>query len=311
MADLNNEEQNQDVAPVAPERRDGVTPSVSTSSCGNNNTQVLCPCVGNYIPAGSAQKVYAIGTLGYDFGSEARRDSFKQRMEQGFPEIPENLLAHLGKFPFDSGALMWTLNIHATPIYAIAPTGPFAQEGFQLLWKFLKGQVNNEKERIERISLPGIITGQTMLMNGHVVPVVSPDIRGLYGWTSDALVKQTQNSTQKNTGVDIKNFLERVYYELENMGVTSEERAMNFAATKAFNVARIFGDAVNKSLNMASIDIKKSAICRPGSDCQDVILRFFDPKNKTERAVQMYRFTVDVRDVLPVTVGEVHSWNEY
>jgi hypothetical protein len=67
---------------------------------------------------------------------------------------------------------------------------------------------------------------------------------------------------------------------------------------------------VSKSLSLAGIDVKKSAICRPGSDCQDVILRFFDPHKKTERAVQMYRFTVDVSDVLPVTVGEVRSWNE-
>jgi hypothetical protein len=36
-------------------------------------------------------------------------------------------------------------------------------------------------------------------------------------------------------------------------------------------------------------------------------LKFFDPEN-TRRARRVYRFTVDVSDTMPVTLGEVRSW---
>ncbi|MDQ1353734.1 MAG: hypothetical protein QG657_4041 [Acidobacteriota bacterium] len=269
-------------------------------------------------PRSGVHKVYAVGAVGYDFRGEARRDSIKQNMEKGRdPRDVKQLLAHLKEKPGDANAITWLLNIHGVPVYAIAPFGPFAEEGYRLLLEFLEDQVNGN---IERISLPGIITGRIMLMSGQEVPVVTPDIRGMYSWTTGALVEASLGAVKgdtpeapnhNETKEGIKNFLERVYYELENKGLTSRERAINFAAINAHNVAGIFSDAVSKSLSLAGVDVEKSAICRPGSDCQDVILRFFHPHKKKERAVQMYRFTVDVSDVLPVTVGEVRSWNEY
>jgi hypothetical protein len=42
-----------------------------------------------------------------------------------------------------------------------------------------------------------------------------------------------------------------------------------------------------------------------------VVLTFFRPENKSERAKMSYRFTVDVSDVLPVLVGPVRSWAVY
>jgi hypothetical protein len=53
--------------------------------------------------------------------------------------------------------------------------------------------------------------------------------------------------------------------------------------------------------------VKKSPVCRPDSDCYDVELSFFNPNN-TNVANRVYRFTVDVSDVIPVTVGAVRSW---
>ena len=56
---------------------------------------------------------------------------------------------------------------------------------------------------------------------------------------------------------------------------------------------------------------KKSPICRPGSDCYDVTLSFFNPKERLTVARKEYRFTIDVSDVVPVTVGEVRAWSVY
>jgi hypothetical protein len=44
------------------------------------------------------------------------------------------------------------------------------------------------------------------------------------------------------------------------------------------------------------------------SDCWDVKLKFFDPEN-SRRAKKIYRFTIDVSDTVPVTLGEVRSWS--
>jgi PatG C-terminal/Family of unknown function (DUF5838) len=50
------------------------------------------------------------------------------------------------------------------------------------------------------------------------------------------------------------------------------------------------------------------SICRMDSDCWDVQLKFFDPEN-SRRAKKVFRFTIDVSDLIPVTLGEVRSWS--
>jgi hypothetical protein len=55
--------------------------------------------------------------------------------------------------------------------------------------------------------------------------------------------------------------------------------------------------------------VEKSPICRPDSDCYDVKLSFFDPENN-QRSNQVFRFTIDVSDVIPVTIGEIRSWSQ-
>jgi hypothetical protein len=38
---------------------------------------------------------------------------------------------------------------------------------------------------------------------------------------------------------------------------------------------------------------------------------FFNPVKRLEQARRAYRFTVDVSDVVPVTVGNVRHWDVY
>ena len=86
---------------------------------------------------------------------------------------------------------------------------------------------------------------------------------------------------------------------------------MNYAATNAFQLELVFKDAISGGMKLDSITVERSPICRPGSDCWDVKLIFFNPSKRFEQAKHVYRFTVDVSDVVPVTVGHVRHWDVY
>ena len=61
-------------------------------------------------------------------------------------------------------------------------------------------------------------------------------------------------------------------------------------------------------MQLDSIEVEKSPFCRINSDCWDVILMFLDPENN-HRAKKVFRFTIDVKDTVPVTLGDVRSWS--
>ena len=285
-----------------------VDPSrVSASACS-------CGCGG----ATPTQLVFTIGQLGYDFGAEARRDSIMQHMEppKNNPYDPSHLLAYLEKNPSDADAIIWTLNFDATPIYAIKPKDAFAMETYQRLRQFLHEQTAGETERI---SLGGIIYASIRLLSGQVVPVICPNLRCMNSWNTAALIYAVSGTSgeseevkkrkaKKDESDAVRNFLERVYHELRNLGTDSCHRAINYSATNALNVANIFESALKDNMQLDTIECERSPICRPDSDCWDVKLIFFDPENQFTRARKVYRFTVDVSDVCPVMVGPVRSW---
>ena len=45
------------------------------------------------------------------------------------------------------------------------------------------------------------------------------------------------------------------------------------------------------------------------SDCWDIKLIFFNPEDQLKVARRVYRYTVDVSDVVPVLVGRVREWS--
>jgi cyanobactin maturation PatA/PatG family protease len=162
------------------------------------------------------------------------------------------------------------------------------------------------------VSIPGIIFGTARLRSGNVVPVVVPELRGMYSWTTDALVKAAAGETSPEENAKVqsgaRNFLERIYFELRNPGLTPQERAINFAATNAFAVARVYETAVREDMELDGIDVERSTIARTGTDCWDVKLIFFYPQRQVQTVRKVYRFTVDVADVVPSTVDGVRSW---
>ena len=272
---------------------------------------------------------YALGVLGYDFGSEARRDSFKQLMPGVSVEgtmIPANpydarqMVDYLAENLPEAKALIWTLNLELTPIYAIEPVGGFSRDVYEVLQGLLDGQIQAETDPnfVQRVSIPGVLTGRSVkLFSGQVVPVIEiNNTRGLYGWKVNTLVdaaiasvqEQSNDANEDAIRRTLSSFLNRIYYDLRNLGTTSQDRALNFASTNAFQAASTFAQAVGAGYELDSINVEKSPFCRLDSDCWDVKLKFFDPEN-SRRAKKIYRFTIDVSDTIPVTLGEVRSWS--
>jgi subtilisin family serine protease len=280
-------------------------------------------------PSARSNLVYSLGTLGYDLGSEARRDTFKQLMP--WVEIPDAPLVppdpydarqmadYLAAVPSEAKSLIWTLSLEsgATPLYAIEPVGPFADEVYELLQALLAGEVlpENSDGYIERVSIPGRLTGKTVeLFSGEVVPVIQPDSeRGIYGWNVNAIIdaalEAVPESEQEELRVILSSFLSRIYYDFRNLGQVARDRALNFAATNIIQSVSIFSQQLLSGMELDHITVAKSPYCRPDSDCWDIVLKFFDPDN-SDRAKKVYRYTIDVCDIFPVTLGEAKPWSE-
>lgn len=300
------------------------TPATSTESSVTAPT----PADTSTVEASIAQSgnVYALGILGYDFGDETRRDTFKQLMPPAevngimVPADPydaRQMVEHLDRNPDESRSLIWTLSLDGDTIYALESTDGEVYEMFMLM---LAGQLEPEAsdEFVERISVPARRTNRTVeLFSGEVVPVVTvPNVRGMYGWKVNALVNVAMTAISRRVDEAqaplvrqaLTNFLNRVYNDLRNVGQTSRDRALNFAATNIFQAALTFAQAIAERRQLDTITVEKSPFCRINSDCWDVKLEFYDQEN-SRRGRKVFRFTLDVVLLMPVTLGEVKSWS--
>ena len=150
--------------------------------------------------------------------------------------------------------------------------------------------------------------------------MVFPEIRGMFGWSNPKLIEkvlggrpQDEEGQKKydQLAVQIDDLLDRVYYELSNLGLSPPERAVNFAATNLYQVASVYKDAIANDLKLDTITTERSQICRPNSECWDVVLTLFNPERRHERAREVHRLTVNVSEIIPVTVGKVRRWSVY
>ncbi|MET1156221.1 hypothetical protein [Arthrobacter sp.] len=264
------------------------------------------------------QLVYVLGQINYDFSSGSRRVSLQQRIEGALDlEQPTTLLDHLDEHPEDATAVQWVLHLEGVPIYVVEPSGPFASEAYALLRRFLREQL---EEGVERVSIPGEVSGIARHRSGLELPVIAPVLRGMYSWTTKALVTSVlQAAGVENADAEhgrpaelragVTNFLERIYYELRNVGREPHERAVNFAATNAFEVGRIYEHAINDNMELDAIEVEPKTTCPPGANCWEVKLIFFYPERPNQTLRRLYRFTVDVADVVPATIGPMRSWS--
>lgn len=307
------EEQNQ--TPPESTAKEAATPILSQASA--SHVQHGCSVEPSQSATPTPQVrtyVYVLGQIGFDFGSEARRDSFTQ-LGIANPYDPSLLVAHHKENPSHAEHHIWTLSQEGTPVYALQPLGPFARDTYALLCEFLESQIT---EGVERVSVAGVVRGSVKMQNGQTVPALVPDIRGLYSWSTEELVKtvakkptkqKSPGSTQARRGEEITNFLNRIYHETRNLGLSSQERAINYAVTNLYQVGMIYSSVVESGLKFDGLYVDRSSFCRPESDCWEVRLHFFDV---TTQGIlrKVYTFTIDVSDTIPVTVGEIKTWQE-
>jgi cyanobactin maturation PatA/PatG family protease len=297
------------VGPASPYPQAGVSASgVEPSGCG-------CGCDKD------DALVYVVGTIGYDFGSRAKYDSFAADMAAGGktanPYDPAAMVAYLAQNPFAAPDLVWTLNVESIPVYAVQPMGAYSSRGYELLAQLLSQQSANAagSTPVRMVSVPGKIRRNVALQSGQEVPVIVPALRGVSGWSVDSMIDAAVQSLDELAASARKaqytNFFQRFFYELRNLGRTSAERAINFGGTTIFNLGAQFTGKIEEELVLHRIEVSKSLICPPGGDCWDVSMIFFSPKQMLERSREVLRFTVDVSQEIPVRVGAVNSWATY
>ncbi|WP_193776780.1 S8 family serine peptidase [Streptomyces sp. E2N166] len=193
-------------------------------------------------------------------------------------------------------------------------------------------QPTDDPNYVSRVSIPGELTGRTTrLYSGMEVPVVRVRATDqLATWNEaalvDAVVKavkgtyttDTQDPSAKEAHLrtTVHALLDSVYYRFRNLGQSAPDRALNFAGTNAFLVgaqlqqgllsAQYVPGAKDNFYTLDNVTVAKSPYGRPGSDCWDVTLHFFDPEDD-RRARVSYLFTFDVSDD-PVSLGPVHHF---
>ena len=312
------------IASTAVDAVTGVRPSSADCGCSN----------------GKKEYIFAIGNVGFDFGTEARRDSFRQLMptvqvgEAPVAEIPPNpydviqLCDYLDNEPSESTQLIWTLERDRTTLYALEAKTSYADDVYSKLRTALRNHAlpKGDEEYISLVSIPGCVTGKTRkLYSGQTVTVVEVQSRGLYGWEEGRLVDSVLDSvqldrtdaTRDDIGFTVRNFLDKIYYELRNLGRSSPDRALNYAATNAFQLTSELAEGMlsaqmmpgdrNNFYTLDTIAVAKSPYCRMDSDCWDVKVTWFDPEND-RRARQVFQYSIDVSDPIPISLAPVHKF---
>lgn len=280
---------------------------IQPSNCG-------CSC------SASGALVYVIGEIGFDFGTEARRDSITAHiiaagLGDSHPIEEERLARYLQKNPWDANAIIWTISLNNVPIYAVRPGGPFAPEAFRQLVEFLDDNHKGTKKRsCNHVAIPGRIVGQaTLLRTGQNVPVIEPEIRGMANWGTRELVDASLSEKErkdKDLVSSLTKILEKIYCEHQNLGIRPQDRAINYAASNTTELKRMIVAAKSNdsgTLFFDNIECEPSAICRPGSECWVIKINFF-VHDQTDRSRRMYRFTVDVSDIVPVSLSDMQDW---
>ena len=223
--------------------------------------------------------VFALGQLDLDLVTEAREQSLQQHLwefrhrkhqipydssrlptaVEANPRDPSQLLEYLEDEEncWDATAVYFILRLHQTPIYTVLPAGPFAQKTYKFLIKTLREQLaQKDQERVEWVSIPGRIAGQVRLQSGQVVPAIVPEPRGIYSWNLLCLAEQVAGVNGSAKAEHVGECLDRIYYSLSNLGRTSRDRALNYAATNAAQLGNIFEKVLTYKEPMALDEIE-------------------------------------------------------
>ena len=267
-------------------------------------------------------RLFALGQLTVDLPDERARERLAARMrargsdgrlDLARPEDLRALHAHLRDRPEDATLITWVLNVGEAPRYALEPTGAHAPEVNRRLIAVLgagaaapEGQPSSE-----RMSVPGVVTARRRaLRGGQRVPVVAvPRPDGISAWrTADLAAIAPGPGADETARAATADLLARIYHHHRNDGTLGPDRALNFAGTNALQAAAVVRQALARGLRLQGLAVDKSRLDRPNSECWDVQARFYDPE-QPERGSDVWAWTIDVAEPLPVSVGVPRRWS--
>ena len=274
--------------------------------------------------------VYALGTLGIDYDTQATFESFRREMkgieddncrpiQKPNPQDPRHIRSYLKKHPTEASRLTWVIKQHGSPSYAIKPSGDFNAQGYQKLAEYLKPLTAEERVRMNFCSIPGEIIGETKLRTGQRLPLIHPFLQEMQNWkTRDLCAKVVQINSNRQEPPNIalieekvQRFIHRLSFQLTNKGAEKTDRALNYVTSRFYTMGSPLAMKLLKGYELEYIRVEKSSFCRPDSDCQDVTICFFQPKARQKMAKHLFRFTVDVSQPIPILMGTQKDWYAY
>jgi hypothetical protein len=199
-------------------------------------------------------------------------------------------------------------------------------------FKVMPKRLARNLPRSQRVAIPGVLGGESELLNGQRLRNIVPDMRGTLSWSLAKLIelillhqpemqdanvaRQVLEELQRKLTSLLQHFDRRV----RNSGVSSADRALNYAATQ---LQEIFAENANElvTIELPSGERPKVKVFEldeialpthnqvgpPGSDCWEVEIAFFDPEN-TNAARVMVAQTIDVSDVVPHLVEPAKTY---
>jgi hypothetical protein len=215
------------------------------------------------------------------------------------PFSDTDILEYFTAKPWEASAVTWVLSRNEAPLYAIRPTGPFASRGYELLREFLSDQL--ETERVF-VAIAGRIAGQATLSTRTTIPVIEPEIDGMYDWESSKLLGAVGLKKGDKAYTVIDNFLRRMESAVENIGIAPQDRALNFSATHLLSLVQHLTAIFKDGYLFDQVEVSRSSLCHPDGECYKVRTYFFPPDLMKPR--QVFEYTVDVSDVIPVKVAD-------
>lgn len=159
----------------------------------------------------------------------------------------------------------------------------------------------------ERVALPGVVTGTSMLRTGTSAPLLVPEMRGASEWSRKRLTELLLSmiASPNEAGLaklraKIAELLDRLDEETRNPGRSAADRALNFASTQHGQWLGLVKNELKGAFEIDDVfEPRPGEHCRAGSDCWDVEVALFNPSDV--RATQVVvRQSIDVSDVVPV-----------
>lgn len=251
---------------------------------------------------------FALGRIGYDIADDTRRARLAEAMAvrevPGVPDDPAALAVLLASEPSAALDVTWLVVRDSSPLYVLDVAGSSRAE---VLAAFASGVGEQVSGEVEEMSFPGIVSGATVtLSSGDVVPVLTvTSPRGLYGWRRRDQVARLPLPPAGQ--VQLQRMLDVIDDGEPNDGTHSHVRAINYLVTNPAQLAWSAGVASAEGFSFESLSVRRSTLNRPYSDCWDIDLTFADTEHE-DRARLLHRHSVDVGDLLPVSIGSPRTW---